>query len=71
MNEDITVSHGLSLGLFIVVASIIVCVFISITVIQIGQIMDYKSGRMQFSELGGLAKWIVLTFFNDDGDGYA
>lgn len=57
--------HGLSLGVFIVVAGCIVLLFIGIGLSILGEVVEYQLGEVTFDDMSRAAQWIVVTFFND------
>jgi hypothetical protein len=65
----VTISHGLSLGLFIVVCTIVVWFFRVIGLSLAGEIARMRRGEIRLSDMSEMGQWLYLTFFNDDGDG--
>lgn len=65
----IGILQGLSEGLFWTAAILVsVAAIMSVLVVTI-QVAAYRAGRMRFMDIGPMAQWVVLTFFNDGGDG--
>ena len=70
--REITISHGLSLGLFGVALLVIGVPVLSAVLIESKMIRDYLRGRLRFVDLTPVGQWVVLTFLNGgDGGGYA
>jgi len=63
--------QGLVVGILKTVLIAGSLVFGLMTAVVVLQVIGYVTGRMRFMDLGPAAQWVVLTFFNGDGDGFA
>jgi hypothetical protein len=63
--------QGLVVGILNTVLTVVVLVLGVMAAIIVLQVIGYVTGRMRFMDLGPAAQWVVLTFFNGDGDGFA
>lgn len=64
-----SVLQGASEGFFVVFVLITFFLFVGWSIETVMDVSRYRKGLIRFTDLYPFAQWIVLTFFNDHGDG--